>query len=79
VYYRIWCSALVVLAVVVCSWGTSCMHSMKVELNSNFHTVHTVCAPAPHNHSKHNQCRTPYVEVRSLVLLKLGIVMPETC
>jgi len=30
VYYCIWCSALVVLAVVVCSWAVSCVHCVKV-------------------------------------------------
>ena len=29
-YYCIWCSALVVLAVVVCSWVVSCLHCVKV-------------------------------------------------
>jgi len=31
------------------------------------------------NHSQHNQCRTQYAAVHSLVLLMLGIMMPETC
>ena len=35
--------------------------------------------PAPHNHGQHNQCRTPYAVVHSLVFLKMGIMMPETC
>ena len=35
--------------------------------------------PAPHNHSHHNQCRTPYAAVHTLVLLMMGIMMPETC
>jgi len=26
-----------------------------------------------------SQCRTPYVVVRSLVLLKMGLMVPETC
>jgi len=47
--------------------------------NSNFHTVHTARIPAPHNHSQHNQCRTPYAVERRLVLLMTGIMMPETC
>ena len=25
------------------------------------------------------QCRTPYAVERSLVLLKMGVMMPETC
>ena len=44
-YYRVSCSALVVLAVVVWSWVVSCVHC----LNSNLHTVHTAYDPAPHN------------------------------
>ena len=34
--------------------------------------------PAPHNHSHHNQCRTPYAAVHTLVLLMMCIMMPET-
>jgi len=81
-YYRIWCSELVVLAVLVWSWVASCVHCVKVTVrqsNSNFHTVHTACDPAPHNHSQHNQFRTPYAVVYGLVLLMMGIMMPETC
>jgi len=32
-----------------------------------------------HNHSQHNQCRTPYAVIHGLVLLTMGIMMPETC
>ena len=42
-------------------------------------TVHTPRVPAPHNHSHHYQCRTPYGAVHTLVLLMMGIMMPETC
>ena len=41
-------------------------------------TVHTACDPAPHNHSQHNQCRTPYAVMHSLDLLMMGIMMSET-
>jgi hypothetical protein len=41
--------------------------------------VCTDCVPAPHNHSQHNQCRTPYAAVQALLLLMKGIMMPETC
>ena len=41
--------------------------------------VRTAHVPAPHNHSHHNQCRTPYAAVYTLVLLMMGIMMPETC
>jgi len=77
VYYRVWCSALVVLAEVVWSWVTSCVHCVKFTVEQ-FHTVHTACDPAPHNLSQHNQCRTPYAVVHGLVLLMMGIIMPET-
>jgi len=76
-----WCSALFVLAVVVWSWVASCVHCVKVTVtveNSNLHTVHTACDPAPHNHSQHNQRRTPYEVAHSLVLLMMGIMMPKT-
>ena len=42
------------------------------ESNSNIHTVHIARVPAPHKHSQHNQCRTPYAVVNSLVLLEDG-------
>jgi len=47
--------------------------------NSNIHTVHTAYDPAPHNHSQHNQCRTPYAVTHGLFLLMMGIMLPETC
>ena len=37
------------------------------------------CIPAPHNHSHHYQCRTPYAAVHTIVLLLMGIIMPEIC
>jgi len=48
-------------------------------LNSNLHTVHTAYDPAPHNHSQHNQYRTPHAVIHGLVFLMMGIMMPETC
>ena len=35
--------------------------------------------PAPHNHRHHNQCRTSFAAVHTLVLLMMGIMMPKTC
>ena len=55
---------------------TGCAGCGCVELGC---IMHTARGPAPHNHSKHNQCRTPYAVIHSLVLLKMGIRMPETC
>jgi len=46
--------------------------------NNNFNTVHTACVPAPYDHSKHNQA-SPHALLNSLVLLTMGIMMPETC
>ena len=65
---------LVVQGVVVWSWDTSCVHC-----ESYCSTSHTVRVPAPHNYSQHNQCRTPYAAVYTLVRLMMGIMMPETC
>ena len=82
VHCRIWCSALVVMAVVVWSWDAICVHCegyWRYCWNSDLHTEHTARVPAPHNHSHHNQCRTPYAAVHTLVLLMMGIMMPETC
>ena len=42
-------------------------------------SVHTAYDPAPHNHSQHNQCRTPHAVIHGLVLLMMGIMMHETC
>ena len=39
VYYYIWCSALVVLAVVVCSWVVSCVHCVKVTVSNSNRTA----------------------------------------
>ena len=71
VHCRIWCSALVVMAVVVWSWDASCVHCESYCSRAR--------VPAPHNHSHHQQCRTPYAAVHTLVLLMMGIMMPETC
>jgi len=51
----------------------------STESNSNLHTVHIAYDPAAHNHSQHNQCRTPYAVIHGFVLLMMGIMMPETC
>jgi len=52
------------------------------ESNSNLHTVHTAYDPAPHNRSQPQPThpgRTPHAVVQGLVLLMMGIMMPETC
>ena len=56
------------------AYGGHCSTSRTVTF-----TVHTARVPAPHNHSHHYQCRTPYAAVHTLVLLMMGIMMPETC
>ena len=93
-----WCSALVVMAVVVWCWDASCVHCESYCSNSTHHqenkSVHcrilcfalVVMAVVVWElgrklceHSHHHQCRTPYVAVHTLVLLMIGIIMPETC
>jgi len=39
----------------------------------------TQLATQLHNHSQHNQCRTPHAVVHDLVLLMMGIMMLEIC
>ena len=41
-------------------------------------TVHTAVDPASH-YSQHNQCKTPHAVVHGLVLLMMGIMVPQTC
>ena len=41
VHCRIWCSALVVMAVVVWSWDASCVHC-ESESNSNLHSAYSL-------------------------------------
>ena len=43
------------------------------------HTVHTACFPASQDSSQHIKCWKPYAVIYGLVLLKMGIMMPETC
>ena len=47
--------------------GTQAVCTVKVTVTF---TVHTARVPAPHN-SHHNQCRTPYATVHTLVLLMM--------
>ena len=42
------------------------------------HTVLTAYVPALHNHSQHNR-QTPHPVIDNIVLLMMGIMMPETC
>jgi len=82
VYYRIWCSALVVLAVVgcgcvelrreLCALCEGYCSTQCTQLTTQLHRTTT-------NHSQHNQCRTPYAVVHGLALLMMGIMVPETC
>jgi hypothetical protein len=46
----------------------------------SFQKVHTAYTTAPHNHSQHNQASSYEVLTGLvLVLLMMGIMMPETC
>ena len=49
---------------------------------SNFHTVHTAHDATPHDHSEPQPThprRTPHAVAHGLILLMMGIMMPETC
>ena len=70
VHYCIWCSVLVVWSCVVSS--VHCVHTVCTLLTTQLHTTTA-------NLSQHNQYRTPYAVVHGLVLLMMGITMPETC
>ena len=63
----------------LCGAGTRAVCTVKVIVRTVTFTVHTARVPAPHNHIHHNQCRTPYAAVHTLVLVVMGIMMPETC
>ena len=63
----------------LCGAGMRAMWTVKITIRTETFTVHTARVQAPHNHSHHNQCRTPYAAVHTLVLLMMGIMMPETC
>jgi len=68
----------------VCGWLWSCgAASWAVctvwKLLFDFHTVHAAHDTAPQDHSQHNQWRTPHAVGHSLILLMMGIMMPETC
>ena len=86
-YCSIWCSALVVIAVVVWSWDASCVNCESYcstqdtgkYLRTVTFTVHTARVSAPHNRSQHSEFRTPYAAMHILFLLMMGIMMPETC
>ena len=49
-----------------------------MQSSDSFYTVHTAYVPAPQDHSQHNQA-SPHAVLNSLVLLTMGIIMPETC
>jgi hypothetical protein len=71
---------LVVLAVVVWSRGVSSVHFLKAVVEQQLSKVHTAYTTAPHNHSQHNQPSSHEVLTSLVVvLLMMGIMMPETC
>ena len=43
------------------------------------HRMHTACSPAPQDTSQHTKSWKPYAVICGLALLKMGIMMPETC
>jgi glycerol uptake facilitator-like aquaporin len=52
----------------------------RLQSNNSSQKVHTAYTTAPHNHSQHNQASSHEVLTSLvLVLLMMGIMMPETC
>ena len=57
------------------------MAKTRLESNSNFHTGHTAHDAAPQDHSQPQPThsgRTPHAVGHGLILLMMGIMMPET-
>ena len=73
------CTVKVTVRTATFTVHTACVTAPHNHSHHTTFTVHTACVPVPHNHSHHNQCRTPYAAVHTLVLLMMGIMMPETC
>ena len=64
----------------------SCLHCATVHRDHSRTVTFTQCTQlttqlhtTTANQSQHNQCSTPYAAVHGLVLLMMGIMMPETC
>jgi len=75
---RLWLAVVLWICVVS---SVHCVKTLK-ESNSNFHTVHTAHDPAPQDRSQPQPIhpgRTPHAAGHGLILLMMGIVMPETC
>jgi hypothetical protein len=52
---------------------------VRLQSNNSVQKVGTAYTTAPHNHSQHNQASSHEVLTRLvLVLLMMGIIMPET-
>jgi len=57
-----------------------CILNMKwFESNNSLYTVHTTCLPASQDSSQHIKCWKPYAVIYGLALLKMGMMVPETC
>jgi len=69
VCYCMWCAALVLLDVV----GSGCG-----ALRCRVWALWRQCPTTATNHIQQNQRSTPHAVIR-LILLKMGIMMPETC
>jgi hypothetical protein len=53
---------------------------VRLHSNNSFKKVHTVYTTAPHNYSQHNQVSSHEILTSLvLVLLMMGVMMPETC
>ena len=62
----------------LCSWVSSCMHCVKVTVQTVTFTQCTEFTTQLHTTTA-STTRSPYAVVHSLVLLMMGIMMSETC
>jgi len=46
---------------------------------NSLYTVHMTCLPASQDSSQHIKCWKPSAVIYGLALLKMGIIVPETC
>jgi hypothetical protein len=77
--FKIECGVcLVVLAVVVWSWDVSSVHRVKVVIRITTLTLCSLFTSKLHTTTASTTRQTPHAILNSLVLLTMGIMMPET-
>jgi len=57
----------------------NCVWFLALNVLGSRSCVHTTCFPASQDSSQHIKCQKPYAVIYGLALLKMGIMVPETC